>query len=284
MFGYVRPHIPDLRVREYDDYRALYCGICRAMKKATGGLSAFSLQYDTVFLLMVRLLYSDEKISFVRRRCAAHPLRRHREAKVTPAFLDAARLSAVLVAGKNRDDAADERGARRARARLLSPLTRHWEKRAKMPALSLRVEALLSDLRQMEEQRTPSIDAPATLSGEILGNVFKEGMTEDRDLLFRIGMLLGKLIYKKDAFLDRTEDKKNDRYNPYNLLYPDGMTPEQEADFRTAYRIELSLLEEEMQKLPYDRRPSLKPILENILYAGLLRFPAKKGTSDEGSL
>ncbi len=280
MFGYVRPHVPDLRVREYDDYRALYCGLCRAMKRATGTLSSFSLRYDIVFLLMVRLLYSDEEITFVRRRCAAHPLRRHREAKVTAPFLDAARLSAVLVAAKVRDDESDETGFRRARARAAAPFTRRWERRAAMPALSARTAELLSSLRNMEEERLPSVDAPATLSGEILGNIFAEGMTRDRELLFRIGTLVGKLVYEKDAFLDREEDKKRDRYNPYNLLYPDGMTAAQEEDFRTAFKIELSLLESEMQKLPYERRPELQPILENILYLGLDRFPTKKGKNE----
>jgi hypothetical protein len=284
VFGYVRPHVPDLRVREYDDYRALYCGLCRAMKRATGTLSSFSLRYDTVFLLMVRLLYSDEEITYVHRRCAAHPFRRHREARVTKSFLDAARLSAVLVAGKVRDDLSDETGLRRLRANAASPFTRHWERRARLPDLSERTRRLLSDLRQTETEETPSVDIPAELSGEILGHIFAEGMEEDRELLFTVGKLLGKLVYKKDAYLDREEDRRRGRYNPYNLVYPDGMTKEEEADFRTAFRIELSLLEEEMQKLPLDRRPTLKPILENILYLGLDRFPTKKGTKDEGSL
>ena len=284
MFGYVRPHVPDLRVREYEDYRALYCGLCRAMKAATGSLSRLSLRYDTVFLLMVRLLYSDTELTFVRRRCPAHPFRRHREVKVTEELLAAARLSAVLVAGKVEDDTFDETGLRRARAYAVRPFVRAWERRAKLPALSARTRELLSRLREMEDTRLPSVDAPAELSGEILGNVFAEGMQEDRELLFTIGKILGKLIYKKDAYLDREEDKKRDRYNPYTLVYPDGMTPEEETDFMTAYRIELSLLEEAMKKLPYGRRPLLQPILENILYRGLDRFPPKKGTVSEGSL
>ena len=42
MFGYVKPWLPELRVREEATYRALYCGLCRTMKKTVGRLSTLS--------------------------------------------------------------------------------------------------------------------------------------------------------------------------------------------------------------------------------------------------
>ena len=36
MFGYVKPVVGELLVKEHEFYKATYCGICRAMKKHTG--------------------------------------------------------------------------------------------------------------------------------------------------------------------------------------------------------------------------------------------------------
>ena len=36
MFGYVKTVRGELRIREYEYYRASYCGLCRAMGKCTG--------------------------------------------------------------------------------------------------------------------------------------------------------------------------------------------------------------------------------------------------------
>ena len=61
MFGYVRPHNPELRMRDYECYRAYYCGLCRAMGKCTGQCSRLTLSYDFVFLAAVRCYLADEE-------------------------------------------------------------------------------------------------------------------------------------------------------------------------------------------------------------------------------
>ena len=76
MFGYVRPRHTELLVREYDFYRAVYCGVCRSMKKKTGRASSFALSYDVVFLALVRMLYTDRALSCRKCRCMAHPCKK----------------------------------------------------------------------------------------------------------------------------------------------------------------------------------------------------------------
>ena len=74
MFGYVKPVVGDLLVKEHEFYRATYCGICRAMKKYTGKLSNVTLSYDSVFLALLRMLYIDDSdFGCEMRRCIAHP-------------------------------------------------------------------------------------------------------------------------------------------------------------------------------------------------------------------
>ena len=68
MFGYVKPWLPELRVREEATYRALYCGLCRTMKRTVGRLSTLSLSYDFVFFLISRLRVSGAGVTAVPRR------------------------------------------------------------------------------------------------------------------------------------------------------------------------------------------------------------------------
>ena len=37
MFGYVRPFKPELRMKEYEAYKAVYCGLCKECAGHTGG-------------------------------------------------------------------------------------------------------------------------------------------------------------------------------------------------------------------------------------------------------
>ena len=62
MFGYVKPYSQELLVKEYELYRAAYCGVCRSMKNNTGIFSPFTLSYDIVFLAFVRLIILDEEL------------------------------------------------------------------------------------------------------------------------------------------------------------------------------------------------------------------------------
>ena len=55
MFGYVMANRPELKIREYDRYRAYYCGLCRALKKEYGLLGRLTLNYDMTFLVMLSL-------------------------------------------------------------------------------------------------------------------------------------------------------------------------------------------------------------------------------------
>ena len=55
MFGYVKPNIPELKVKDNELYKATYCGLCRAMGKCTGCASRFTLSYDFAFAAVLRL-------------------------------------------------------------------------------------------------------------------------------------------------------------------------------------------------------------------------------------
>ena len=55
MFGYIRTDKGELKVREYELYRGLYCTLCKQLSKRYGVFSRFILSYDMTFLALVRL-------------------------------------------------------------------------------------------------------------------------------------------------------------------------------------------------------------------------------------
>ena len=62
MYGYIRPVERELRLRESEYYRALYCGICRAQGRQCGNISRLSLSYDSVILALLRIAVTGEHI------------------------------------------------------------------------------------------------------------------------------------------------------------------------------------------------------------------------------
>lgn len=54
MFGYIRPVESELLVKEYEFYRAVYCSLCKTGGRRVSRFSRFFLNYDFVFLALVR--------------------------------------------------------------------------------------------------------------------------------------------------------------------------------------------------------------------------------------
>ena len=50
LFGYIRPEQSELLVKEYEFYKAVYCGICREGGRKISRLTRFFLNHDFVFL------------------------------------------------------------------------------------------------------------------------------------------------------------------------------------------------------------------------------------------
>ena len=272
MFGYVKPRPSELLVKEYDFYRAAYCGVCRGMKKETGFFSSFFLSYDMVFLALVRMLDTDRAVCCHHRRCIAHPLRRRPCLQKNEALSYAARVSAVLIAEKLRDDRRDGSFLSRVAASLpLLLVFRRAEKRARLSFLSEQIARSLSELNEMEKERVPSIDRPAALFGDLLGLVFSEGASEENaPLFYDVGYHLGVFIYAADAADDYRDDKKSGSYNPYVLLYPpEGFDCGIPDEVKASLRVTLTALGNAVEKLPFHGDRAVENIIKNTVYYGL---------------
>lgn len=272
MFGYVRIKKAELRVKEYEYYRATYCGLCRSMGKCTGQCSRLTLSYDIAFLVHVRMLLSGREPSFRARRCPVHPLRRRMMMERNEELDFAARVSALLAYEKCRDDVADRRGFGRLVARLRCLWLRGAYRRAKkhLPALAALFAEKLAALSALEAQKKPSVDQPAALFGDMLAEMLAHGLPEgEARIAARIGARMGRFIYIVDAIDDLARDEKEGSFNPLLLLYgsrPDDLKKQELYDALIACLMDM----EAALDLVEDKRKNLSRfVIENILYLGM---------------
>lgn len=78
MFGYIRIHEQELRVREVSLYRSYYCGLCEDLFETYGRAGQMTLSYDTTFLgFLLSCLYEPSDERRTQTVCLTHPFRRH---------------------------------------------------------------------------------------------------------------------------------------------------------------------------------------------------------------
>lgn len=273
MFGYVKPVHNELLVREYDFYRATYCGICRAMKKHTGVLSNISLNYDSVFLALVRMLFIDDsEFRAANKRCIAHPLKKRKMLLPNSALEYTARAFAILTYYKMRDDLEDEGLAKRLAVTPVRPIIKSGAKKARLKDVSELCRDKLSKIGELERAKTASVDEPAALFGELLGEIFANGLCgSDRIVTYQCGYHLGRFIYAADAAEDYEEDRKSGKYNPYVLIYGgETLTDENKASIKCALILECKNIENAVNLMPFGTRRTIEHIIKNIIYLGLV--------------
>lgn len=280
MLGYVRTHVPELRVREHECYRALYCGLCKSMGKCTGQCSRMSLSYDFVFLAAVRMSLLGEELHVKKQRCVVHPFKKRPTVCNSPTLDYCADASALLTYNKLLDDCKDERGGKKIRAYLARPFFRRAYKKAKKrhPALDAAISEQLSALAAYErsEHDIPSADTPASYFGELMYTVFSENLTEtDARLAGNIGRAIGRWIYLLDAADDFAEDIEKDRFNPYRALFGETLSDEEKETIRLSLIAHLTDAERAFLLIDSFPTPELQEILANILYLGLPKAAKK---------
>lgn len=275
MFGYVKVNSAELKVKEYEFYRGTYCGLCRSMGKCTGQCSRMALSYDFVFLALVRLALSGDKVSFKQKRCFVHPLKKRNSMLRNSALDYCANAAAILNYRKVADDLADEKGFKRFRALMAKPFVAHAKKKAlkrhpELAALDDAVAKELATLDGIEKDSLSGVDAPADSFGRLLGELMAFGLEgTDARIAYEIGRGVGGWIYVADAIDDMTEDSKKNRYNPLLRLYsgrkPDARELEMISD---ALKNRLFSAESAFDLMPEDNRIALN-IIANILFLGI---------------
>ncbi len=264
MFGFAGADPSLLTPEERGRYRAVYCGLCRALGEDRPFYFRAALTYDFVLPVLLRSAAEETAFTDGSTRCGVHPFKKH--ALLTNRHTRyAADMNALLAFYKNEDDLADEGGVSPRLIRLLLK-TEAARLSADYPEQSAAIKTGLAALSELEaaDERDPS--KPAAVFGNILGAVFAAGAEAHRQTLFDFGSALGRAVYLMDAAVDLKDDLRKKRYNPLVAL-----------GFEAAalpIKTELSACLAALGRLP----PSEDvPLIKNVLLAGIwARYDRKK--------
>lgn len=271
MFGYVRIRKGDLRVKEYEFYKAVYCGLCHHQKKLSRRLR-YSLSYDMVLLALVRMGALAEKACFLKKRCPAHCLKGCLTVDASESLAYTASASAILLYEKLCDDSHDEKGIRRFLASLMKRGARKAMAHAENPALRFTVKRYLYELYDLEAEGCESLYDVADVFGKLLGEVFafdeeNRFSDEKKNALYEIGYRTGRFIYILDAYEDRADDEKHGKYNPF-AESSKALAENDKKSLVTALDLEMVAAKDALIKLSISDG-GIHAIIENLLTLGL---------------
>ena len=220
MFGYIRIAKPELKVREYELYKAVYCTLCKRLGKSYGLLSRLTLSYDFTFLALLKMSMTDGCDNFHQKRCAFNPLKKCNYCDNDIATEMPAAAAMIMLYYKIKDNIADEKGFKKFFYLLLKPVFSGARKKAKMryPEIEDIVKRLMDKQFLLEKKACKNVDEAcdptATALSEIL--MLCSNDTNQKRVLSRLGYCLGRYIYMLDAACDLEEDKIKNRYNVLN--------------------------------------------------------------------
>lgn len=295
MFGYIKPCKPQLRVCEYETYRAVYCGLCKQLGRQYGPFSRLTLSFDFTFLALLKMALTPSAVEFHPARCMLNPFKKHPCCGESESLSFSAGTAMILGYYKVLDNYQDGDLKKRTISVLCMPFAKHAYKGAadQYPQIAQIAYETISQQSAVEQALCDSIDLACEPTAQALSGIC--ALLDDRQqrVLGRFGYLLGRYIYMADALDDLEEDLKQHSYNPFLLregITADSTSPELLFQVRERAKGSLYLTMSELAKA-YSllELHSFTPILDNIVHLGLhdaverILLP-KETKTDDGSL
>ena len=213
MFGYVTVLKDELKIKDYNTYRAYYCGLCHEIGKNHNQLSRLALNYDLTTLAILLDSLSDKPTEFYKGGCIKKLGKR--PTKCSDANLKyAADMNVLLAYFKLLDDIRDNRSIK-ALLGIIPFALRSFRLKKKYPKLFETVKISLDRLAFLENDNCDIIDKVAHESATMTKAIFAEA----DPLLASFGYSVGRLVYILDAYDDMARDYKEKNYNPAVLQY-----------------------------------------------------------------
>ncbi|MCQ2450370.1 MAG: DUF5685 family protein [Clostridia bacterium] len=280
MFGYVKISKGELKIKEYDTYKAVYCSLCKKLGKNYGFLSRLTLSYDFTFLAALNMSLKETCAGYKVGRCAFNPLKKCNYCNDTDFLEMPAAAAMIMLYYKILDNISDEKGFKKLGFYLILPLYKRAYKKARKsyPQIDEIIGNYIAKQNELERLNTADIDTSCDPTASALSKIleFCSDDETNKRILNRLGYCIGKYIYLMDAVCDREEDKKKNSYNVLNLI------GDEDLDERVKRQIYYCINEaaRAFELLPVKR---YKTILGNIIYLGL-EDTYKKELSNERSV
>lgn len=280
LFGYVLPVKCEMKIREYEAYRAMYCGVCKQLGKSYGVFSRFLLNYDLVLVAVLADAISGETGLMKQEGCFANPVAKHPIIHKTQGLHLASDALILLSYHKLCDNIQDEKPLKRTGYTLLKPFLKRSYKRAAAQHPELR-DVLIKQMQkqyELEQKKCVSLDEASAPTAEMCAAIFSEATNEpsQKKTMHRLGLFAGQIVYLLDAAEDFEQDTLEQRYNPLVLAGMDYDTAISTVIQRCRMAAgEIALCYNLLEFKQYQQ------ILENIFYLGLpsgIQHAGKKRT------
>ncbi|UZW15583.1 DUF5685 family protein [Clostridium pasteurianum] len=275
MFGYVLPLKGELKVKDYEKFKAYYCGLCLSIKKNYGTIPRLAVNYDMTFVAILLDALESEPCKIHSGNCIAHPLQKKNFIINNSALDYASFLNVALAYFKLTDDVKDDKSkVSSLSAFFLKNYFKKFPKKLKVHSNFIREK--LNELYKLEDSQSKvSIDELSHPFAELTAFVLSSypKLKEHKDILYTLGYNLGKWIYIIDAFDDLEEDMRKGKFNAVASIFNTDNLPFKEFKIFIKDRIDFILVTcarscfECLNKLPLKTN---KDILYNILQLGLL--------------
>jgi hypothetical protein len=272
MFGYVFPDKPELKVKEFELFKAYYCGLCKSIGQSSGQAARFALNYDSSFLGLLLSSFRSQAEDIRFEKCIANPFVKRPVVRESTALSYASDINVILAYYKLEDDFKDEKSIKSLggmglfHSAFKKSLKRYPEK-GKL------VKMRLDELSNLEKCVCSSIDEAAEPFARLTEEIFAYGEADgDVKQLRWFGYNIGKWIYILDAYDDLEKDLNNKNYNP--ILNQFCYNNEKITDFKGRIRENISFtltytLSEAGKAFELLDLKKNREILENIIYGGM---------------
>lgn len=222
MLGYVRAYRPEMKFKDYDLYRGVYCSLCKAIGKRYGLIARLTLSYDFTFLAILRMAVRENKICMRKSHCSFNPMKKCydcSESSVDIAYT--ADVSMLTFYYKIKDNINDSRFFKKLLCKMLMPYANHIFKKAKRnnPVIAEKLGELMDEQAQAEK-RGAGVDEAADASAKMLAEMVSTDIESSDDKALRwLGYYLGRWVYLIDAVDDCEDDIKTGSFNPLKKRY-----------------------------------------------------------------
>ena len=275
MFGYVTACKMELKMKDFEKYKAYYCGVCKSIKINFGNLPRMVLNYDMTFLAILLDSLEGKRCSYERQHCIVHPLKQ-RLIIIDNSPLDyAAFFNVALVYYKLLDNVNDDNSTK---SKFYSFFLKHYLKTSENQFKSAMVftEKTLNTLNALElDPKGKTLDEFSHPFAELTAFIVSSFYSKDKSFtsLYNLGYNLGKWIYIIDALDDLQKNMKEKKFNAINSSFNLKNLPFESFFKEIENRIDFVLVAcaaecvKTLNELPLKKNIDL---LNNILQYGLM--------------
>lgn len=271
MLGYVRAFKPEMKIKDFELYKGIYCSLCRSLGRLYSPVAQLFLSYDFALAAVLRLAVAESGCTFSQKRCPYNPAKKCMICSNRENIDFCAHALIIMVYYKVIDNLHDGGLKNKIISVLIYPLVALMHKKAKKlaPEIENTVCEMMKQQAKTEKNNYVCLDEAAHGSADALGKIFVQGFdSAEKETLYSFGYMIGRFVYILDAADDLESDIRTNSFNPFKG--EDITTEAKRTEFADKITAMLNLTQSQaleiLDTLDINR---FYDILDNIVFEGL---------------